>query len=310
MSEISLPFSYDCLTLRHQYDGTLCGFNLDFSQGYFPKRWWLFHPRDLISMHICTTEPQNLITLFPVQPQMVCHLKQVTNTVSQFFSKVESSITGTTWEVSSPTSCSKGRWTLKPDQVAQGSCSLRFWKPPRTDALKLLWATQIERYFAYTSSPFSIYGHCLKFQSPLQVLGGCWEVPPQSSHLQTEQAPLPWPLLTGHVLQPLTIMVAPAGFTPVCLCLFLDQKALSLQWCQWLVPSQLSTRSPGSSSSRAASQPDLIAGWVCSSYRTLHLLFLKLLRFCSAHYCSLLGSLWMAALSSKIHTLLIHVLVN
>lgn len=125
-SEISLLFSYDCLNLRHRYDGTLYGFNLDFSQGYFPKRGWLFHPRDLISMHICTTEPQNLITLFPVQPQMVCHLKQVTNTMCQFLSKVESSITETTLEVSSPTSGSKGRWTLKPDRVAHGSCPVRY----------------------------------------------------------------------------------------------------------------------------------------------------------------------------------------
>lgn len=105
-------FFYDCLILRHQYDGTLCEFNLDFSQGYFPKWRWLFHPRDLISMHICTTEPRNLITLFPVQPQMVCHLKQVTKAVSQFLSKVESSITKPSCEVCSPASKEGRLWSL------------------------------------------------------------------------------------------------------------------------------------------------------------------------------------------------------
>lgn len=40
-------------------------------------------------MHIRTTELQNLITLFPVQPQMACHLEQVTNITSQFLSELQ-----------------------------------------------------------------------------------------------------------------------------------------------------------------------------------------------------------------------------
>lgn len=89
IAEYFSTFSSDCLNLRHQYDRTLCGFNLDFSQDYFPKWRWLFHPRDLISMHICTAELQDLITLFPVQPQMACHLEQVMNITSQFVSELE-----------------------------------------------------------------------------------------------------------------------------------------------------------------------------------------------------------------------------
>lgn len=318
MSEISLLFSYDCLNLRHQYDGTLRGFNLDFSQGYFPKWWWLFHPRDLISMHICTTEPQDLITLFPVQLQMVHHLKQVTNTMSQFLSKVESSLTETTREVSSPLLAQKegGLWSLTRllrALVQSGFENLQgLTLQSFSGQLAQHSALRLKNILLIPSWKLSFFNlWSLSFQSSLQMLGGCCEVSP---HLQAEKVPLPWLLLTGHALQPPTIVLAPAGLTPVCRCL-LDRKALSLQRCQWLVPSWLFTRSPESFPSRAASQPGgpqlvLMEGWVCSRYRTLHLLFLKLMRFSSAHYCSLLGSLWTAALSSKKPTLLIHALVN
>lgn len=77
--------------------------------------------------------------------------------VSRFLSKVESSITQTTREVSSLTSCSEGGWTLKPVQIAWGSCPVKFWKPPRTDTSQHLCVTcwtfsspQTEKYFVHT----------------------------------------------------------------------------------------------------------------------------------------------------------------
>lgn len=288
MSAMSLLSSYDCLNLRHQYDGTLCGFNLDFSQGYFPKRCWLFHPRDLISMHICTTEPQNLITLFPVQPQMVCHLQQVSNTVSQFLSKVESSITEATWEVSSPSSCSKGGWTLKSVQVAQGSCLVKFWKPPMTDTSKLLWVTcsalnspEIEKYFAYNQLEALISQFTATVFSATSLGAGrlLWS---PSAAISSPGWTSPTPLATPrreYAPAPIT-MLAPAGLTPV-----------------WTV--KLPAISIASDSCPADCPPRTLRlsarswwrGWGCSRSRILHLLFLKLMRFCSTHYCSLLGFL-------------------
>lgn len=105
--------------------------------------------------------------------------------MSQFLSEVESGITEITREVSSPVSCSKGGYTLKPVQVAQGSCPVKFSKPQRTDISKLLWVTcsafsspQIEKYFAYTQLEALVFQFITTLFSQLHR---CWEAPVKSS---------------------------------------------------------------------------------------------------------------------------------
>lgn len=158
--------------------------------------------------------------------------------VSQFVSKVESSITETTQEVSSPASCSKGGWTLKPVQVAQGSCQVfktsKDWhfKASLGNLLSILCSSDWKIFCLYPvgNSPFSVYGHCLFSHLPRSLEAAVKSAHSHLSHLQAVEAPLPWPLLTPT-------MVVPTGLTPVCQCLFSDRKALSLQpRCQPLMP--------------------------------------------------------------------------
>lgn len=152
-------------------------------------------------MHICTTEPQNLITLFPVQPQMVCHLMQVKKAASELLSEVEPSTTETSQKSPSPASCSKRELTLVPVQVAQDSLPVKFSKPSRTDTSELLWVAQsafsypqTENYFACTQVE-ALISHLwpLYFHSALQ-----WQeetVKSPHSHLipRLKQPPLDTP---------------------------------------------------------------------------------------------------------------------
>lgn len=168
--------------------------------------------------------------------------------VSQFVSKVESSITETTQEVSSPASCSKGGWTLKPVQVAQGSCQVfktsKDWhfKASLGNLLSIPCSSDWKIFCLYPvgNSPFPVYGHCLFSHLPRSPEAAVKSPHSHLSHLQAVEGPLPWPLLTPT-------MVVPTGLAPVCQCLFSDRKALSLQLrCQPLMSGWLSTRSPGS----------------------------------------------------------------